>query len=106
MVIVHIYNYMSVVDIDATLPDSFLRNIIEFAGGLLAAPVFMFSMGFGMMHTQHNSPEYIYPKSQVTFEATRLSKRSKRQATPLSPYCGLRNSFSGPRCSSLSEHRI
>lgn len=52
MVIVHIYYYMSVVDIDATLPDSFLRNIIEFAGGPLAAPVFMFSMGFGMMHTQ------------------------------------------------------
>lgn len=57
MVVVHVYERMSVVDSDATLPDSVLRNIIEFAGGPLAAPVFMFSMGIGMMYTRHNSPE-------------------------------------------------
>ena len=45
-----------VVDRIATLPDSALRNIIEFAGGPLGAPVFMFSMGIGMMYTRHNSP--------------------------------------------------
>ena len=49
MVVDHVYECMSVVDRVATLPDSALRNIIEFAGGPLSAPVFMFSMGIGMM---------------------------------------------------------
>ena len=57
MVIIHVYERMSVVESTATMPDSVLRNIIEFAGGPLAAPVFMFSMGIGMMYTRHNSPE-------------------------------------------------
>jgi len=56
MVVDHVYERMSVVDRIATLPDSALRNIIEFAGGPLGAPVFMFSMGIGMMYTRHNSP--------------------------------------------------
>lgn len=56
MVVDHVYERMSVVDSVATLPDGALRNIIEFAGGPLAAPVFMFSMGIGMMYTRHNSP--------------------------------------------------
>ena len=33
MVVDHVYERMSVVDRIATLPDSALRNIIEFAGG-------------------------------------------------------------------------
>ena len=57
MVVDHVYERMSVVDRVATLPDSALRNIIEFAGGPLSAPVFMFSMGIGMMYTRHNSHE-------------------------------------------------
>ena len=56
MVVDHVYERMIVVDRVATLPDSALRNIIEFAGGPLSAPVFMFSMGIGMMYTRHNSP--------------------------------------------------
>lgn len=56
MVVDHVYERMSVVDSVTTLPDGALRNIIEFAGGPLAAPVFMFSMGIGMMYTRHNSP--------------------------------------------------
>lgn len=41
MVVDHVYERMSVVDRIATLPDSALRNIIEFAGGPLGAPVFI-----------------------------------------------------------------
>ena len=55
MVIVHVYEEMSVVDYGAR-PDSLLRGVIEFLGGPLAAPVFMFAMGVGMVYTRHRNP--------------------------------------------------
>lgn len=47
------------------IPDSALRNIIEFAGGPLGAPVFMFSMGIDMMYTRHNSPGIVSTKESL-----------------------------------------
>ena len=55
MVIVHVYEEMSVVDYGVR-PDSLLRGVIEFLGGPLAAPVFMFAMGVGMVYTRHRNP--------------------------------------------------
>ena len=56
MVIVHVYEEMSAVNY-WVMPDSVFRGIIEFAGGPLAAPVFMFAMGVGMVYTRHRSPK-------------------------------------------------
>ncbi len=55
MVIVHVYEEMSAVDY-WTPPDSLFRTVIEFVGGPLAAPVFMFAMGLGVVYTKHRNP--------------------------------------------------
>ena len=55
MVIVHVYEEMSAVNY-WVMPDSLFRWIIEFVGGPLAAPVFMFAMGVGMVYTKHRNP--------------------------------------------------
>ncbi len=55
MVIVHVYEEMGAVNY-WSMPDSFFRGIIEFTGGPLAAPVFMFVMGVGMVYTKHRNP--------------------------------------------------
>ena len=55
MVTIHVYEEMSVVRYWAR-PDSLFREILEFVGGPLAAPVFMFAMGVGMVYTKHRTP--------------------------------------------------
>ena len=55
MVIVHVYEEMSSVNYWA-MPDTLFRTVIEFIGGPLAAPVFMFAMGVGMVYTKHRTP--------------------------------------------------
>ena len=56
MVCIHIYEQIGGYDFANEIPDTFFRNMIEFVGGPLAAPVFMFSMGIGMIYTKRNSP--------------------------------------------------
>ncbi len=56
MVIIHVYEELSIINHDI-MPDSAFRIIIEFLGGPLAAPVFMFSMGIGMVYTKNASAE-------------------------------------------------
>ena len=55
MVIIHVYEEMSVVHYWSR-PDSLFRGVLEFLGGPLAAPVFMFAMGVGMVYTKHRTP--------------------------------------------------
>lgn len=55
MAIIHVYGVMSGIAYK-TMADSAFRIIIEFLGGPLAAPMFMFAMGVGMVYTKHNSP--------------------------------------------------
>lgn len=55
MVIIHVYEEMSVVNYWAR-PDSIFRVVLEFLGGPLAAPVFMFAMGVGMVYTKRRTP--------------------------------------------------
>ena len=55
MVLIHIYERLGSFDLDHRLPDSFYRNLIEFLGGPMAAPLFMFCMGVGMIYTSHGS---------------------------------------------------
>jgi len=58
MVTIHWYEEMSVCYADGTT--SILGYIIEFLGGPLAAPVFMFSMGLGMVYSRHRSPKELF----------------------------------------------
>ena len=55
MVTIHVYEEMSVVRY-WTPPDSLFRIVLEFLGGPLAAPVFMFAMGVGMVYTKRRTP--------------------------------------------------
>lgn len=57
MICIHFYEQFGAFDFKRVLPDSFFRNAIEFIGGPLAAPVFMFSMGIGMIYTRKNTPK-------------------------------------------------
>jgi len=53
MVLIHTADNMSTVTANVT-PVSIL---LDFLGGPLAAPVFMFAMGVGMVYTRHDQPE-------------------------------------------------
>ena len=55
MVTVHVYEKISVIDTETVLPTGVFRNVLEFVAGPLAAPVFMFAMGVGMVYTRHHS---------------------------------------------------
>lgn len=57
MVCIHFYEQFGSFDHEVKVPGTLFRNVIEFAGGPLAAPVFMFSMGIGMIYTRHDSPQ-------------------------------------------------
>ncbi|QCZ46839.1 heparan-alpha-glucosaminide N-acetyltransferase domain-containing protein [Levilactobacillus brevis] len=54
MIMVHIYQYVTTVNYHV-LPTDVFRNTIEFLGGPLAAPVFMFAMGMGMIYSRKNT---------------------------------------------------
>ena len=55
MVVIHVYEEMGAVPW-WTPPDSLFRIVMEFLGGPLAAPVFMFAMGVGMVYTKCRNP--------------------------------------------------
>lgn len=55
MVCIHVYEQYGSFDFYHRMPDSVFRNMMEFLGGPLAAPVFMFCMGIGMVYTRHRS---------------------------------------------------
>ena len=56
MVCVHVYEQFGKWDFYGDIPGSAYRNTLEFLGGPLAAPVFMFCMGVGMIYTRHSEP--------------------------------------------------
>jgi len=58
MVTIHWYEEMSVCYADGTT--TILGYIIEFLGGPLAAPVFMFAMGLGMVYSKHRTPKELF----------------------------------------------
>ena len=56
MISIHVYEQMSVIDIE-TMPTGAFRLIMEFLAGPLAAPLFMFCMGVGIMYSKRNTPK-------------------------------------------------
>ncbi len=63
MVTIHWYEEMSVCYADGTT--SVLGYILEFLGGPLAAPVFMFSMGLGMIFSKHRTPLELFKRGVI-----------------------------------------
>ena len=56
MICIHVYEQLGDYDYHNRMPEDFFRNAMEFLGGPMAAPVFMFTMGIGMVYTHHNAP--------------------------------------------------
>ncbi len=56
MICIHVYEQLGNYDYHNMMPVGFFRNAMEFLGGPMAAPVFMFTMGIGMVYTHHKSP--------------------------------------------------
>jgi uncharacterized membrane protein len=54
MVIIHVFDNMTTVSI---MPDSAYYIFINFLGGPMAAPMFMFALGVGMVYTRHSKPK-------------------------------------------------
>lgn len=69
MVIIHVYEEISTVNIDA-LPEGFFHNFLQFMAGPLAAPMFMFAMGLGTIYTSKRSPEEIMKRGLKIFIAS------------------------------------
>ena len=57
MVCIHFYEQFGAFGFKSEIPASIFRNVMEFTGGPLAAPVFMFSMGIGMIYTHKSTPK-------------------------------------------------
>ena len=55
MICEHVYERFGSFDYFGKMPDTLYRNFVEFFGGPMAAPVFMFCMGIGMIYTRHDS---------------------------------------------------
>ena len=55
MICVHVYEQLSIVDIEVVPTDAF-RIILEFVAGPLTAPLFMFCMGVGIMYSNNSAP--------------------------------------------------
>ena len=54
MVCIHFYEQFGAYGFEKTVPDTVFRNMIEFIGGPLAAPVFMFCMGVGIVYSRRS----------------------------------------------------
>ena len=61
MVIIHVIEEISAVDMDV-LPSGFWENFIQFGAGPLAAPVFVFAMGVGMVLSRHQEPIQLFKR--------------------------------------------
>lgn len=66
MVIIHVIEEMSTVDTEA-LPTGFLDNTIQFFAGPLAAPVFIFAMGIGIIYSRHQEPLQLFRRGIKLF---------------------------------------
>ena len=56
MITIHVYEQLSVIDIE-TVPTGAFRIAMEFLAGPLAAPLFMFCMGIGIVYSRNNTPD-------------------------------------------------
>ena len=60
MVIIHVVEELSNVEVYETLPKGMLENIIQFGAGPLAAPQFMLAMGVGVVFSRYHDPRSLF----------------------------------------------
>ena len=61
MVIIHVVEELSHVEFNA-LPSGFWENFIQFGAGPLAAPVFVFAMGVGIVYSRKKEPIQLFKR--------------------------------------------
>jgi len=81
MVLVHCFDY-STLGLEGTTS---ARGVIEFMGSTLAAPVFMFCMGVGMVYSKHSEPSQM-AKRGLGLLVSGYLLNLYRSAIPLSMY--------------------
>ncbi len=59
MVLIHVWEELTKINIQV-MPEGFMHNMFQFGAGPLAAPMFMFSMGVGMMYSSHTTPKELF----------------------------------------------
>lgn len=58
MILIHVYEEMY--HPAEALPATIWENLLGFVGGPLAAPVFMFALGVGIVYSKHNGPKPLF----------------------------------------------
>ncbi len=56
MITVHVYEFLGVFDPEKVPLKGVFRNVLEFLAGPLGAPLFMFSMGIGILYSRNSTP--------------------------------------------------
>lgn len=59
MVIIHVVEELSILDVEEAIPGSFLEALIQFGAGPMVAPMFVFSMGAGLKFSTHQKPKHL-----------------------------------------------
>jgi len=68
MVIIHVIEEMSTVNTEV-LPTGTLNNLVQFFAGPMAAPVFIFAMGIGIVYSSHQEPVELFRRGVRLFLA-------------------------------------
>lgn len=66
MVLIHVWEELTKINLDV-MPEGFMHNMLQFCAGPLAAPMFMFSMGVGMMYSSHTTPKELFRRGVNLF---------------------------------------
>ena len=67
MIIIHVWEKLSCYNVVAEAPEGFWQNFLQFGAGPLAAPVFMFCLGVGVLYTRHGSPAELARRGLLIF---------------------------------------
>ena len=60
MCIIHVFEELSIYDMERALPSGFAENLVQFAAGPLGAPMFIFATGVGMVFSRNQEPGKIF----------------------------------------------
>ena len=80
MIIIHVYENLSVGRIDPT-PRTLLEHVLQFLAGPATAPAFTFAMGVGIIYSSNNSPKLLFKRGLKLFLGGYALKRGKKRHT-------------------------
>lgn len=66
MIIIHVYENLSVGRIDPT-PRTCLEHVLQFLAGPATAPAYMFAMGVGIIYSGNNAPKLLFRRGLKLF---------------------------------------